>query len=218
MRRQLISPPNPPCVKSWAAQRQPTDLQSRVPGSQPLLIGTNLDNLVQSLILRHVEIILLSNGRRHESGSFSVAAPGPRNSTRYAPASDKVSAFEELHKRFGRCQANQCSRLEGTAQTRLWWAFLDIPRRGRIDSRYRKLCLLHGLDDSRERFTDFTGETETYETISGMRRPRQHGCLNEPKTASTIWSVDLIAPGKSSVKGISKSSSCFVKRWKFCEQ
>ena len=46
----------------------------------------------------------------------------------------------------------------------------------------------------------------------------QHGHLNQPKTASTMWSVDLAAPGKSSVKGISRSSSCLVRRCRKCEQ
>lgn len=41
--------------------------------SKPLLIDTNLDDLVQPLVHRYVEIILFRNGRRHESGPFSVA-------------------------------------------------------------------------------------------------------------------------------------------------
>lgn len=41
----------------------------------------------------------------------------------------------------------------------------------------------------------------------------QQGHLHdEPKTASTMWSVDSIAAGKSSVKGISRSSNCLARR------
>lgn len=36
---------------------------------------------------------------------------------------------------------------------------------------------------------------------------------NQPKMASTIWSVDWMAAGKSSVKEMSRSSSCLASRW-----
>lgn len=71
--------------------------------------------------------------------------------------------MEEFHKRFGRRQANQSSGVKCTSHTRLWWALIDIPRRWRIDRRYRQLRLLQGLDDGRKRLADLTGETETCE-------------------------------------------------------
>lgn len=41
---------------------------------------------------------------------------------------------------------------------------------------------------------------------------QRYGGEDQPNTASTIWSVDSIAVGKSSVKGTSRSSSCFASR------
>lgn len=134
--------------------------------SQSLPIGTHFDDLVQPLVLRYVKIILLSNGRRHKSAlSSSVATPGhlQRSQTWYAPPPDEVSAAEELDERLGRCEANQSSRMKCTAQSRLRWALLDVPRRWRINRRYGKFGLFHGLNNSRKRLAHLTGKAETCE-------------------------------------------------------
>lgn len=129
------------------------------------------------------------------------------------PSADEVPALEVLDQRLRSCEANEHGRIELAAHARGWGTVFDTPRGWGIDRGHRNLCLLESLDDGREWLSNFAREAEAYATWSEGIFATQDGCrAHEPKMASTMWSVDFRAAGKSSTKGTSRSSSCLASR------
>jgi hypothetical protein len=71
------------------------------------------------------------------------------------------------------------------------------------------VSFLEGGDDSREGLADFTREGEAFSRLVRIEKKEWDEI---PNIASTMWSVSLMALGKSSVKGMERFSSCLDRR------
>jgi len=80
----------------------------------------------------------------------------------YVPSADEVSSLEIFDQRFWGRQADKNIRVEGAADSRFGRSLFDIPRRWGVNRSHGDLCVLHGLDDSRERIPDLTREAEAW--------------------------------------------------------
>ena len=191
-------------------------------GLELLFATADFHALVESFILRDLEVVLLRNFRSDKSVRISKVSH-----TDYAhdeevcfimmscePSTDEMAPLEMLDERLRSCEANQHCRIELAPHAGSWGTVLDTPRRWSIDRSHRDFSLFECADDGREWFPHFSGEAESCDELLERRQrswEKQHG-VYEPKIASTMWSVDLRASSKSSMKGTSRSSNCLASR------
>lgn len=91
-----------------------------------------------------------------------------RTGAGHVPPSDEMPAFEVLHQRLGRRQADEVLGVEGASQPGLGRTLLDVPRRRGIHRRHRKFGILERLDYGWKRFPNLTRETEAWSIVSTL--------------------------------------------------
>lgn len=79
-----------------------------------------------------------------------------------------MSPPEILNQRFWGRQADKNIRVEGAADSGFGRSLLNIPRRWGVNRSHGDLCVLHGLDDGRERLPDLAGKAEAEDGIDDM--------------------------------------------------
>lgn len=200
----------------------------QVPQLQPLTAVVDLNYLIKSLILREVQVILLCNLGRHEPSPCVSLPPHDKADLRPSrclgfhidvPATDEMTAFEELDQRFGCRQTDQDGWLKRTPQPRLGRSLLDIPRRRCIDRCDWQFCLLERSDHGWEWLPHFARETKacgsrlTWRSLwdASIMRPTENGV--DDMVRRLEGNREVIYEGHIEIFKLLRQSL----RWYFCQ-